>query len=156
MIGSESYRVQYASYDSHLSMKKLVLIRNSEPCLSSVLSSPARNRVSGEKFFTGRHIKCQGGAKSRIHTRLSSVRVQCSVIWWSNLPNSNCASNHQSLATSCSKSNLTAPGLGLFSRTRAPLERLDDISDGVGQADLSLSARSSILATSGGVSITAS
>ena len=70
----------------------------------------------------------------------------------SDLPSSNCASNHQSLATSCAKSNLNAPGFGLFRKIRAPLERREDVSDAGGQGDLSLSARSSMLATLGGSS----
>jgi len=71
------------------------------------------------------------------------------------LPNSSCDSNHQSLATSCAKSTFKAPGFGLFGRIRAPLERREDASDVDGQADLPLAARSSILATSGGMSMTA-
>ena len=69
------------------------------------------------------------------------------------LPNSSCDSNHQSLATSCAKSSFKAPGFGLFGKIRAPLERRDDVSDVEEQADLSLAARSSILATSGGMSM---
>lgn len=71
------------------------------------------------------------------------------------LPNSSCDSNHQSLATSCAKSTFKAPGFGLFGKIRAPLERREDVSDVDGQADLSLAARSSILATSEGISMMA-
>jgi hypothetical protein len=71
------------------------------------------------------------------------------------LPNSSCDSNHQSLATSCAKSTFRAPGFGLFGRIRAPLERREDASDVDGQADIPLAARSSILATSEGMSMMA-
>jgi len=43
----------------------------------------------------------------------------------------------------------------LFGRMRAPLERREETADVGGPADLSLSARSSILATSAGMSIMA-
>jgi hypothetical protein len=43
----------------------------------------------------------------------------------------------------------------LLARIRAPLERRDDVADEGGRADLSLSARSSMLATRGGMSMVA-
>ena len=42
------------------------------------------------------------------------------------LPNSSWISNHQSLATSCAKSNFKAPGFGLSGKIRVPLERRED------------------------------
>lgn len=82
-----------------------------------------------------------------------SIVSEIRVSGMSDLPSSNCASNHQSLATSCAKSKLNAPGFGLFRKIRAPLERREDVSDAGGQGDLSLSARSSMLATLGGSSV---
>ena len=43
----------------------------------------------------------------------------------------------------------------MLARIRAPLERREDVADEDGQADLSLSARSSMLATWGGMSMIA-
>jgi len=67
--------------------------------------------------------------------------------------NSSCSSNHQSVATSCEKSNRKAPGLGLVANERELLECRDGEVFGDEQADRSLSARSSIFATGGGSSI---
>lgn len=69
--------------------------------------------------------------------------------------NNSCSSSHQSLATSWENNNRKAPGLGLVLNEREVLESGEGKVSGDAQADRSLSARSSILATWGGSSTTA-